>query len=101
MAYLAGLIPSIPVVGELLAIVATGKFLAVVAMHGITNRADNGTIKEIVNGAILAGMAFDAISGGISFALDLDSILANVTLAFLLYVSFQGVDNARRALLDL
>lgn len=101
VAYLAGLIPSIPVVGDLLAVVATGKLLAVVAMHGITNRADNGTVKEIVNGAILAGMAFDAISGGISFALDLDSILANVTLALLLYVSFQAMDNARQAVLDL
>ena len=101
VAYLAGLIPSIPVVGDLLAVVATGKLLAVVAMHGITNRADNGTVKEIVNGAILAGMAFDAISGGISFALDLDSILANVTLALFLYVSFQAMDNARQAVLDL
>lgn len=99
VAAVAGLLPSIPVVGEYIPNV--GKLLAVVTMHGITNRPDNGTVKEIVNGIILAGMSFDALIGGIDLALDLDTILANATLVFLLYVSFQAVDNARRAVLDL
>ena len=99
VAAVAGLVPSIPVLGGYIPNV--GKLLAVVAMHGITNRADNDTVKEIVNGVILAGMSFDALIGGIDLALDLDTILANATLAFLIYVSFQAVDNARRAILDL
>ena len=73
VAAVAGLLPSIPVVGEYIPNV--GKLLAVVTMHGITNRPDNGTVKEIVNGIILAGMSFDALIGGIDLALDLDTIL--------------------------
>jgi hypothetical protein len=99
VAAIAARLPSIPVVGEFIPNV--GPLLSVVAMHGITNRAENGTVKEVVNGLILAGMSFNAISGGIDLALDLDSILANATLALLLYVTYQAVDNARRAVLDL
>ena len=100
MAAVASVLPNIPVIGEYLP--NLGPFLAVVAMHGITNRAENGTLKEIVNGCILAGMAYDAIIvEGISFDLDVDTILGNITLAFLLYVTFQALDNARRAIFDL
>mmetsp|Transcript_19213 Transcript_19213/g.41543 ORF Transcript_19213/g.41543 Transcript_19213/m.41543 type:complete len:285 (-) Transcript_19213:1787-2641(-) len=100
VAAVASVLPDIPVVGEYLP--NLGPFLSVVAMHGITNREDNGTIKEIVNGCILAGMAYDAvIVEGVSFALDVDTILGNITLVFLLYVTYQALDNARRAIWDL
>ena len=67
----------------------------------ITNRAGNGSLKEIVNGVILTGMALNAIKGGIDLSLDFDSVLSNVTTAFLLFVTYQAVDNARAAASDL
>ena len=99
VAFLAALIPSIPIVGGYVPDVST--LLAVVAMHGITNRAGNGSLKEIVNGVILTGMALNAIKGGIDLSLDFDSVLSNVTTAFLLFVTYQAVDNARAAASDL
>jgi hypothetical protein len=79
---------------------ATGPLTAVIAMHAITNRSGNGQVKEVVNGAILGGMALSAIRGGISLDLDVDNILSLVTTAGLLYVAYSAVDNARTALMN-
>lgn len=74
--------------------------LGVASMYIINKRADNGTVKNAVNGGILAGMLYNRVIGGLSFALTGASLMSTITLFCLASVTTGAVNQVRKAVFN-
>lgn len=77
-----------------------GPLAGVATMYALVNRSGNGTTRKAVHGGVCLGMLANAVKGGVSLALDVPNLVANVGLAGLAYVTYQAVDGARTAIMD-
>lgn len=73
------------------------ELLGVGAYYAMVNRDGNGTVKKAVNAGILGGMLVNALKNGVTFGLNLGSLMGNVVLAAGAFVTYQAVDSLRNA----
>lgn len=88
----AGKIPMVADCSQLVELLGVGAYYAMV------NRGGNGTVKKAVNAGVLGGMLVHALQNGVTFGLNLSSLMGNVVLAAGAFVTYQAVDSLRNAI---
>jgi hypothetical protein len=71
--------------------------VGILASYAMVTRDGNGTVKKTVNASLMSLMLLNAIKGGVSFSLNVGSLLTNVGLVGLGYVAVESVNRFKNA----
>mmetsp|Transcript_2776 Transcript_2776/g.8162 ORF Transcript_2776/g.8162 Transcript_2776/m.8162 type:complete len:310 (+) Transcript_2776:66-995(+) len=74
--------------------------LGVAAMYVINARAGNGTVKKTVNSGIIAGILYNRLLQGVTFAFNGASIMSNLGLLAMATVATDSLNNLRKAVFN-
>ena len=74
--------------------------LGVAAMYVINARAGNGTVKKAVNSGMIAGILYNRLLQGVSFAANGASIMSNLALLAMATVATDSLNNLRKAVFN-
>ena len=74
--------------------------LGVAAMYIINARAGNGTVKKAVNSGIIAGILYNRLVQGVTFAFNGASIMSNLGLLAMASVATSSLNNLRKAVFN-